>query len=43
MRRGTSKCRIQKPCEGERIEGTIKFNRIWVIPKEDEKPLLMKD
>ncbi len=32
--------RIQKSCETERIEGVMRFGRLWMIPKEVKKPLL---
>ncbi|HFL3266443.1 TPA: DNA-binding protein [Clostridioides difficile] len=33
-----SEKRIQKSCEENRIEGTEKFGRAWMIPKDAEKP-----
>ena len=30
---------VQKLCEGERIPGTVKFSRVWLIPKDAEKPI----
>lgn len=36
---GISERRIQKLCEGNRIEGTLKFGRAWMIPKDAEKPV----
>lgn len=36
---GISERRIQKLCEGNRIEGTEKFGRAWMIPKDAEKPV----
>lgn len=33
-----SERRIQKLCEENRIEGTLKFGRAWMIPKDAEKP-----
>lgn len=35
---GISERRVQKLCEGERIPGAVKFSRIWLIPKDAEKP-----
>ena len=35
---GISERRIQKLCEEKRINGAMKFSRIWVIPKEATKP-----
>lgn len=36
---GISERRIQKLCEGNRINGTEKFGRAWMIPKDAEKPV----
>lgn len=36
---GISERRIQKLCEESRIEGTLKFGRAWMIPKNAEKPI----
>jgi hypothetical protein len=36
---GRSERRIQKLCEENRIEGTEKFGRAWMIPKDAEKPM----
>lgn len=33
-----SERRVQKLCEGNRIEGVIRFGHSWMIPKEAEKP-----
>jgi len=35
---GISERRIQKLCEENRIAGVIRFSRMWLIPKEAEKP-----
>ncbi|WP_373844654.1 DNA-binding protein [Clostridium sp.] len=35
---GISERRIQKLCEENRIDGTEKFGRAWMIPKNTEKP-----
>lgn len=35
---GISERRIQKLCVENRIEGAIKFSRIWIIPKNALKP-----
>jgi len=35
---GISERRIQKLCEESRIEGALRFSRIWMIPKNAEKP-----
>ena len=34
-----SERRVQKLCEGNRIPGIIKFSRVWLIPKDAEKPV----
>lgn len=36
---GISERRIQKLCEGNRIDGVIRFGRSWAIPKHAEKPI----
>ena len=36
---GISERRIQKLCEEKRIDGAMKFSRIWVIPKDAQKPI----
>ena len=36
---GISERRIQKLCEENRINGAIRFSRVWAIPKDAEKPL----
>ena len=33
-----SERRIQKLCEENRIEGVIRFSRVWAIPAGAEKP-----
>lgn len=30
---------VQKLCEGNRIEGVIRFGHSWMIPKEAKKPV----
>ena len=35
---GISERRVQKLCEENRIPGVAKFSRMWLIPKDDEKP-----
>ena len=35
---GVSERRIQKLCEENRIEGVIRFSRVWAIPKDIYKP-----
>lgn len=36
---GISERRIQKLCEGNRIDGAVKFGRSWAIPKSAQKPV----
>ena len=36
---GISERRIQKLCEENRIPGVAKFSRMWLIPKDAEKPV----
>jgi len=36
---GISERRIQKLCEENRIPNVIRFSRIWLIPKDAEKPV----
>ncbi|MDR0812976.1 MAG: DNA-binding protein [Oscillospiraceae bacterium] len=33
-KRGISERRIQKLCADSRIEGAIRFSRVWAIPKD---------
>ena len=35
---GISERRIQRLCLEERVAGAIRFSRIWMIPKDAEKP-----
>lgn len=35
---GISERRVQKLCEENRIPGVVRFSRMWLIPKEAEKP-----
>lgn len=35
---GISERRIQKLCEENRIDGAVKFSRMWLIPKDAQKP-----
>jgi len=35
---GISERRIQKLCEENRIPGVVQFSRMWLIPKNAEKP-----
>ncbi|MEG0155949.1 MAG: DNA-binding protein [Lachnospiraceae bacterium] len=36
---GISERRIQKLCEENRIDGTLKFGRAWMLPKDAVKPV----
>ncbi len=35
---GVSERRVQKLCEGGRIPSEVKFRRVWLMPKDAEKP-----
>ncbi len=35
---GISERRVQKLCEENRIPGVARFSRLWLIPKDAEKP-----
>jgi len=35
---GISERRVQKLCEETRIPGVVWFGRMWLIPKDAEKP-----
>ena len=35
---GISERRVQKLCEEKRISDVVKFSRMWLIPKDAEKP-----
>lgn len=35
---GISERRVQKLCEGNRIEGIVRFGHAWMVPREAEKP-----
>lgn len=35
---GISERRVQKLCEESRIPGVMRFGRMWLIPKDAEKP-----
>ena len=37
-----SERRVQKLCEGNRIPDAVKFSRVWLIPKDAEKPIDMR-
>ena len=36
---GISQRRVQKLCEDNRIPSAVKFSRVWLIPKDAEKPV----
>ena len=36
---GISERRIQKLCEEKRVDGVIRMGKIWLIPKDAEKPI----
>ena len=36
---GISERRVQKLCEDNRIPSAVKFSRVWLIPKDAEKPV----
>ena len=36
---GISERRVQKLCEEERIPGVARISRMWLIPKDAEKPV----
>lgn len=36
---GISERRVQKLCEENRIPGVVRFSRMWLIPKDAEKPI----
>ena len=36
---GISERRVQKLCEEKRIPGVAKFSRLWLIPKDAQKPV----
>jgi len=35
---GISERRVQKLCEGNRINGVLRFGHSWMIPKAAQKP-----
>ncbi|HCC35544.1 MAG TPA: DNA-binding protein [Ruminococcaceae bacterium] len=35
---GISERRVQKLCEEKRIPSVVQFSRMWLIPKDAEKP-----
>lgn len=34
-----SERRVQKLCEGNRIDGVVRLSRVWLIPKDAKKPI----
>jgi len=36
---GISERRVQKLCEEKRIPGVARFSRMWLIPKDTDKPV----
>ena len=36
---GISERRVQKLCEDNRRHSAVKFSRVWLIPKDAEKPV----
>lgn len=34
-----SERRVQKLCEGNRIEGVIRFGHSWMVPRDAKKPV----
>lgn len=30
---------VQKLCEENRVKGTVRFSRVWMIPKDATKPV----
>ena len=34
-----SERRIQKLCEEKRIDGVMRLSRVWLIPKDAQKPI----
>ncbi|MCL2342924.1 MAG: helix-turn-helix domain-containing protein [Firmicutes bacterium] len=35
---GVSIRRVQQMCDGGRINGAMRFSRVWMVPKDAEKP-----
>ena len=35
---GISERRVQKLCEENRIDGVVRLSRVWLVPKDAEKP-----
>lgn len=36
---GVTPCRVNYYCAGGRISGAVKMAGVWLIPKEEEKPV----
>ena len=30
---------VQKLCEENRVDGAVRFSRVWMIPRDDKKPM----
>ncbi len=39
---GISERQVQKLCKANRIEGVIHLTRVWLIPRDTEKPVDMR-
>ncbi len=39
---GISERQVQKLCKANRIEGVIHLTRVWLIPRDTEKPADMR-
>ncbi len=39
---GISKRQVQKSCKANRTEGVIHLTRVWLIPRDTEKPADMR-
>ena len=39
---GISERQVQKLCKANRIEGVIHLTRVWIIPRDTEKPADMR-
>lgn len=36
---GITERRVQKLCEEGRVMGAVRFSRVWMIPKDVDKPI----
>lgn len=36
---GISERRVQRLCEDGRVDGAVRFSRVWAIPKDTQKPV----